>query len=82
LKAFQKIHDRAIESRDVGNITKRGNIDGFRFLLSQLYQHGYVDFPENDNEHYYVIKRADDEATANLLKALERINHFYRLLNK
>jgi hypothetical protein len=70
LKAAQSINDMARASRDEGNITKRGNIEGFRFLLAELHQYGYIDFLEDDNKKFIVVKRINENEKKQLLDAL------------
>jgi hypothetical protein len=74
LGAPQSIYDTAIESRTkVGFITPEKNIEGFRYLLSLLHKDGYVNSRENDNLHYYVAKRANDEELNLLLTKFRSI---------
>ena len=49
------IGDKAKKSREIGEILPKGNIQGFRYLLRQLCNEGYVRF--EDNRHFVVVRR-------------------------
>lgn len=45
--ATQTVKEWALDSRDYGSITPDRNVEPVRFILSILYQKGYVDFIDN-----------------------------------